>query len=139
MAGQWFDKLTTLSWSKGRRIDLSKFLDVLSAMPTGSTINRERVAQLFHALSDETRLQIIDCLLECEQCVCELTDVLKTGQSRLSFHLKTLKDAGLLTDRREGRWVYYALNREAIEELKDFAEMLEKKCCKSARTSQQCE
>jgi ArsR family transcriptional regulator len=107
-------------------------------MPTGHTISRARVAQLFHALSDETRLQIIDCLQECEQCVCDLTDVLKAGQSRLSFHLKTLKDAGLITDRREGRWVYYSLNHGAVEELKDFAEMLEKKCCKPPRTSQQC-
>ena len=107
-------------------------------MPTSHTISRERAAQLFHALSDETRLQIIDCLMECEQCVCDLTDVLKTGQSRLSFHLKTLKDAGLLLDRREGRWVYYSLNREAVEELKDFAGMLEKKCCKPGRSTQQC-
>jgi len=39
---------------------------------------------------------------------CDLTDALEAGQSRLSFHLRTLKDAGLITDRRDGRWVYYA-------------------------------
>jgi ArsR family transcriptional regulator len=49
--------------------------------------------------------------------VCDLTDALEAGQSRLSFHLKTLKDAGLLRDRREGRWVYYALNPETIAEI----------------------
>ena len=38
-------------------------------------------------------------------------------QSRLSFHLRTLKDAGLVTDRREGRWVYYSLNADAVEEI----------------------
>jgi len=108
-------------------------------MASAKTMDREQIARLFHALSDETRLQIIECLFECEQCVCDLTDVLKTGQSRLSFHLKTLKDAGLLTDRREGRWVYYSLNREAIEELKDFADMLGKECCKPGRKSQRCE
>lgn len=69
----------------------------------------------FRALGDETRLRLIDLLREGEQCVCHLTDALGTGQSRLSFHLKTLKDAGLVTDRRQGRWVYYALDREAIE------------------------
>ena len=57
-----------------------------------------RVARWFHALSDETRLRIIDRLSEGEQCVCELTDLLETGQSRLSFHLKTLKDGKLPAD-----------------------------------------
>jgi ArsR family transcriptional regulator len=44
-----------------------------------------------------------------------LTDTLGTGQSLLSFHLKTLKEAGILRDRREGRWVYYSLNFEALD------------------------
>jgi len=79
-----------------------------------------RAARWFHALADETRLQIIDRLRDGEQCVCDLTDLLQTGQSRLSFHLKTLKDAGILTDRREGRWIYYSLNSRAIGELEEF-------------------
>ncbi len=68
---------------------------------------RRRAAQLFHALSDETRLSILQRLRIGERCVCELTDALDAAQSRLSFHLKVLKDAGLVTDRREGRWMYY--------------------------------
>jgi len=76
-----------------------------------------RTAQLFHALSDPTRLEIIQCLMSGERCVCELTNDLDAAQSRLSFHLRTLKDAELVTDRREGRWVYYTLNRESLEEL----------------------
>ena len=52
-----------------------------------------------------------------EKCVCELTDVLDAAQSRLSFHLKVLKDAGLVHDRREGRWIHYHLNRDAFDEL----------------------
>lgn len=79
-----------------------------------------RAARWFHALSDETRLRIIERLSGGEQCVCDLTDMLATTQSLLSFHLKTLKDAGFLTDRREGRWVYYSLNPEAIEDLERF-------------------
>ena len=79
-----------------------------------------RAAHWFHALSDETRLQIIERLSDGEQCVCDLTDMLATTQSLLSFHLKTLKEAGILTDRREGRWVYYSLSPEAIEELERF-------------------
>lgn len=81
------------------------------------TKDLEQAALRFHALADETRLQIIEHLLEGEQCVCDLTDFLQTGQSRLSFHLKTLKDAGLLKDRRDGRWIYYSLNADAMSEI----------------------
>jgi ArsR family transcriptional regulator, arsenate/arsenite/antimonite-responsive transcriptional repressor len=80
-----------------------------------------RAARLFHALSDETRLEIVRLLSHRERCVCELQNVLDAAQSRLSFHLKTLKDAGLVTDRREGRWIYYTLNREALDEIAEFA------------------
>ena len=79
-----------------------------------------RAARRFHALSDETRLEIVRMLSHGERCVCELQNVLDAAQSRLSFHLKTLKDAGLVSDRREGRWVYYALNRDALDEIADF-------------------
>src|SRR5687767_2410218 len=79
----------------------------------------EQVTRWFHALSDETRLRIIECLEDGEQCVCDLMTTLDTAQSRLSFHLKTLKDAGLLNDRREGRWMYYSLNSRTFDELQD--------------------
>jgi len=59
-----------------------------------------------------------------EQCVCDLTEAFKTGQSRLSFHLRVLKDAGLVTDRPEGRWIYYSLNPDAIRELEDLVAWL---------------
>lgn len=84
--------------------------------PTRSN-NLEQTVRWFHALSDETRLHILDRLSQGEQCVCDLTDFLETGQSRLSFHLKTLKEAGLIEDRREGRWVYYRVNDEAMGEI----------------------
>ncbi|OGK95186.1 MAG: hypothetical protein A3E31_00335 [Candidatus Rokubacteria bacterium RIFCSPHIGHO2_12_FULL_73_22] len=83
-----------------------------------------RMAGLFRALADETRLGILVRLRDGEQCVCDLADALDAGQSRLSFHLKTLKDAGLLRDRRQGRWVYYALDREAVAEALDALEAL---------------
>jgi ArsR family transcriptional regulator, arsenate/arsenite/antimonite-responsive transcriptional repressor len=107
-------------------------------MLSSKTLDRARVAQLCHALSDETRLQILDLLAEGEQCVCDLTEALKAGQSRLSFHLKTLKDAGLLTDRRDGRWVYYALNQEAIGELDEMVKSLKAGARLGVRKTQQC-
>ncbi len=96
-----------------------------------------RVAGWFHALSDETRLEILNRLSEGEQCVCDLTDLLETGQSRLSFHLKTLKDAGIVKDRREGRWVYYSLNPEVVDELEHFIQSL-KTCCRKLRSVTKC-
>lgn len=78
-----------------------------------------RIARVFHALSDETRVCLVAMLRDGERCVCDLTGALGTGQSRLSFHLKTLKDAGLVQDRREGRWSYYSLVPGALEGLEN--------------------
>jgi len=82
------------------------------------TIDFASTARLFHALSDETRLRILDRLRRGDRCVCELTGALDAAQSRLSFHLRTLKDAGLVSDHRAGRWVYYRLRPEAFELLR---------------------
>ena len=103
--------------------------------PASSSLTR--TAALFHALSDETRLEILERLRNGEQCVCELTDVLRAAQSRLSFHLKVLKEAGLIRDRPEGRWMYYVLNEDAFEEVEDFIRTV-KKAAKSARSANQC-
>lgn len=78
-----------------------------------------RAAGLFHALSDETRLALIDMLRDGERCVCELQDALGAAQSRLSFHLRVLKDAGVVNDRKEGRWVHYSLAPGAFGEIED--------------------
>src|ERR1043166_1369386 len=86
-----------------------------------TTTDLAQHAQLFHALSDETRLAVIEMLRDGEQCVCDLQDALDAAQSRLSFHLKVLKDAGLVIDRKDGRWVHYAINREALDEIAAFA------------------
>ena len=93
-------------------------------MPGTAALDTARAAKLFHALSDETRLSILECLRSCERCVCELTDHLDAAQSRLSFHLRVLKEAGLVTDRREGRWMYYTLNTEALAQVAELAQAL---------------
>jgi len=85
----------------------------------------QQIARCFHALADETRLQIVDRLRDGEQCVCDLTGQLDTAQSRLSFHLKSLKDAGLILDRKEGRWVYYSLNPETLDDMTQFLAVLQ--------------
>jgi ArsR family transcriptional regulator len=89
-------------------------------MPTTTASDLTRAAQLFHALSDETRLAVIDLLRGGERCVCDLQDALDAAQSRLSFHLKVLKDAGVVTDRKEGRWVHYALDGDTFVEIESL-------------------
>jgi|SRR5215203_3384592 len=93
-------------------------------MGTRTQLDIARSARLFHALSDETRLSIIQRLRLGERCVCDLTDAMDAAQSRLSFHLKVLKEAGLVTDRREGRWMYYTLNPDTLGEIADVIESL---------------
>jgi ArsR family transcriptional regulator len=91
---------------------------------TALELDPARAARLFHALSDETRLGVLDMLRGGERCVCDLQDALGAAQSRLSFHLKVLKEAGLVTDRREGRWSYYALVPDALGEAHDAVRWL---------------
>jgi ArsR family transcriptional regulator len=87
---------------------------------TSSLADLERPVALFHALSDATRLSIIEMLRGGERCVCELQGELDAAQSRLSFHLRVLKEAGLITDRRDGRWSYYAIAPGALGEVHDL-------------------
>ena len=96
-----------------------------TAVPTElGTSDRHSASRVFHALSDETRLEIVSMLGDGERCVCELMSALDAAQSRLSFHLKVLKDAGIVLDRREGRWVYYSLNKESFDEATGFIKAL---------------
>ena len=93
-------------------------------MATRTHTDLERTTRLFHALSDQTRLSILQRLRFGERCVCDLTDALEAAQSRLSFHLKELEEAGLVSDRREGRWMYYTLNANALAEVGEFVESM---------------
>jgi ArsR family transcriptional regulator len=86
-----------------------------------SSRDAERAVTLFHALSDATRIEVLRMLRGGELCVCELQEELGAAQSRLSFHLRVLKDAGLVADRREGRWSYYRIVPEALAEVHDVA------------------
>ena len=84
------------------------------------TDEAERLARLLKAVADPARLRLVSLVAahaDLEACVCDLTDLLDAAQSRLSFHLKVLKDAGLVTARREGRWMHYDLIPRALDEV----------------------
>lgn len=66
---------------------------------------------LFMAFADRTRLRILHLLADGELCVCDMTAVLRQGQSKVSRHLAYLRRAGLVVDRRQGRWKHYSLAR----------------------------
>ncbi|MHB8170691.1 MAG: ArsR/SmtB family transcription factor [Thermincolia bacterium] len=91
-----------------------------------------KLAEFFKALGDETRLKIIHMLSEKEMCVCEVIDQLDLSQPAISHHLKILRQAGLVKDSKEGKWVFYSLDEEALinhgEEFnKIFAEPIREK------------
>jgi len=90
----------------------------------------DRDAELFQALADPTRLRLLSLLSQTgEICVCELVDALQIPQYNISRHLQVLLHAGLLQDRRLGRWVYYRIAEDlkpsqrtvlrAVEELRE--------------------
>lgn len=89
------------------------------------TADHVRAVALFHALSDATRVAILEMLRGGERCVCDLQDELDAAQSRLSFHLRVLKDAGLVADRKEGRWSYYRVVPDALAEVHDLVVSLQ--------------
>ena len=85
---------------------------------------------IFKALSDETRLRIIKLLEKGELCVCDITAALNMAQPKVSFHLSTLKDAGLLKDRKQGKWTHYSLNEKDL-----FRRMLILSACERMQDS----
>ncbi|MBU0534163.1 MAG: metalloregulator ArsR/SmtB family transcription factor [Candidatus Omnitrophica bacterium] len=76
-----------------------------------------QLTKVFKALSDETKLRILKILQERNEiCVCEIMQALNISQSRASRNLGILKNAGFITDRRDGLWVYYSINKEKVNE-----------------------
>lgn len=85
----------------------------------GAAGGREAQAQVFRALGDESRLQILDLLEDQEMCAADLLKLLPIVQSTLSHHMKILCEAGLVICRRQGRWSYYSVNKQLFEEAAD--------------------
>ena len=76
-----------------------------------------RLAELFGALSDPTRVRIVSLLLKAELCVCDLAAALGMSQSAVSHQLRTLRDLRLVRWRRDGRQIFYALDDEHVADL----------------------
>ena len=72
----------------------------------------ETLVDVFKALSDETRLRILNLLYERELCVCDVMEILQITQAKASRHLIYLKNAGLVKDRKQAQWAYYSMRND---------------------------
>lgn len=100
------------------------------------TATQPAILPLFQAFADGYRVQIIELLRDQELCACDIAKALEISQSKLSFHLKTLRDSGLIEGRQEGRWIYYRLNlqqfivlEQYISEFRRFSPILPARIC----------
>ncbi|ADU26527.1 ArsR/SmtB family transcription factor [Ethanoligenens harbinense] len=82
--------------------------------------NYADVALLFKALSDETRLKIIDRLSCGELCACDILKHLNITQPTLSYHMKMLSECGIVNANRQGAWMHYTLNVETMKQIADY-------------------
>ena len=95
---------------------------------TGAPAAQDQAQRLLRALAEPIRLQVVQALAGGERCVCDLTGDLDLAQSKLSFHLRVLKEAGLIRARQEGRWIYYRLEPSALLVLRDWLGQLAAVC-----------
>ncbi len=102
------------------------------------TRHSEAVLARYRALADETRMRIVMCLVGREVCVCELADHLDVPQPLLSFHLRTLREAGLVQVERRGRWNFYTLDPSGLEAAEDFLSNLVAEHAAAARPLTPC-
>ena len=79
----------------------------------------KNMALVFKALSDENRIRILRLLHGGERCACKLLEELNISQPTLSHHMKILCDAGLVTGRKEGKWMHYSIHTEGCRMAKD--------------------
>ena len=94
-------------------------------------INEEH-ADLFKALSDTNRLRILDMLCKGDLCACKILEKFKISQPTLSHHMKILCGCGIVSKRKEGKWMYYAVSPGGCEKimtlLRKFTAVMEKEC-----------
>ena len=72
------------------------------------------------SLSDPIRINILELMMGGELCVCDIVKATGLSQSKISYHIKTLKDSGLISYRQEGRWVYYKIDLEVLSDIKNW-------------------
>ena len=125
--------------SKAAHIDNHQYIcyDTDKKRGGGTMEHTDRqMAYVFKALGDENRIQILKLLHNGEKCACKLLDALNISQPTLSHHMKILCDAGIVSGRKEGKWMHYSISAEGakvaadcLRELTSFDCGCEKKSC----------
>ena len=98
-------------------------------------LTNKQITVIFKAFCDENRIQILKLLQNGERCACELLEEMNLSQPTLSHHMKILCDSGIVTGRKEGKWMHYSISAEGAEVAKsciaDLTAVTEKKekCC----------
>lgn len=87
-------------------------------------INSAQFVGIMESLSDPIRINILELMMNGEICVCDIVKVTGLSQSKISYHIKILKDSGLISDRQEGRWVYYKLDLEVLSDIQNWMDNL---------------
>ncbi len=90
----------------------------------GEDLNPE--IKVFKAVADATRLKILQLLIKGELCICEIMLALKKPQSSISHNLSILEDAGLIKERKDGKWCHYRLSDGAVIEMINLAKLLKR-------------
>ena len=89
-------------------------------------MDNKKIATMFKAFCDENRLQILQLLQDGERCACNLLEEMQITQPTLSHHMKILCDAGVVVGRKEGKWMYYSISNEGMENIKECLNQLAK-------------
>ena len=87
-------------------------------------MNAKEYAGLFQALSEETRVRVVEMLTKEKRCACQILEKLEISQPTLSHHMRILSGAGLVTTEKRGKWVFYGINEAVFADLKDFVERI---------------
>ena len=100
-------------------------------------MEERKIAAIFKAFCDENRIRILKMLLNGERCACMLLDEMSISQPTLSHHMKILCDSGIVTGRKEGKWMHYSISPEGVRNAKEWLDALttvtpaaeNKSCC----------
>lgn len=83
-------------------------------------LNEKKTAEIFKAFCDENRIKILQLLIDGEKCACKLLEAMNITQPTLSHHMKILVDSGIVSGRKEGKWMHYSLSDEGIKEAQNY-------------------
>ena len=95
---------------------------IISVLSKGGIMEHtnQKMARIFKAMGDENRLTILSLLHTGERCACRLQEALNISQPTLSHHMRILLDAGLVSARKDGKWIYYSLSESGTNQAKEI-------------------